>query len=508
MRKSVFATVLAGVLTFVVLGTGCQIHNSFDSLVPDEYGGWENHYIYHGNVRSKTTGDDGEYLVKSVTADGKTYTVQSCIDSDSLGDDLYLCLTLSDPESNGLVTKYALVCYNVKDKTQETVMMDYSYQDEEGVTYEYHPYTVERIYDTAEIILQGQRVRTAIDENGEERYGYASAYFKINRNLTAFQEIDFAWNGYTRVSEDYFTATIADTDTQTASVYYGAWDMTEPILVATVDNSGATRTETKFVEKDEAKGFLLTTYTSKENAFGTQEDCLQKISFYNLDTGELTTIFEGNDFVDWVKVPNSEYFLTYTYDTVTYTQKSSLFESAQTYTATMKQDCVLYQIVYSANGVEVKTAYDFDDGVSVNNMQGIDKDGCLYASVERYENAGLLNKGGYKSQRSKIHLSDGKMTKLDSEEWSESSALCYGSYALNNMPTYDGYAYYVESVALTTVYENTTYAYRLQRYNSKNKETDVMQLWKGSGSQEGEKFCEMMWRNNGGAYSEFVVRNY
>lgn len=507
MKKSVIATMLASVLTFGVLGTGCQIHNSFDSLVPDTYGAWENHYIYRGNVRSKTTGEESTYLVTEVSADKETYTVESCLDSDILGDDLYLCLSLSEPESNGLETKYALVYYNIKDKTQETLMLDYTYQDE-GATYTFHPYSIDTMHGDGQIVLYGQREEVTVDNNGQEKTEYTATYFTFSRETMSGYETPFMWEGYMRNGGYYFTKTIADEEAQTASVYYGMWGMQEPVFMASVDGSDGKRTETEFVEKNGARGFLLTTYSSKNNMYGTQEDCLQRISFYNLTTATLTTLFEGDDFVDWVNVPDNEYFLTYAYDTVTYTQKNSLFESAQTYTTTVKQNCILRQIVYSANGAELKTAYEFDNGVSVNNIQGIEKDGCLYASVEWYENAGILNKGGYKSQRSKMDLSVGKMTETDSEEWATSSARCYGSYALYNKPTCEGYAYYVESVALTTVNNSTSYAYRLKRFDSNTKKTDVMQLWKGIGTQEGEKYSAMMWRDNGGDYSKFVVRNY
>ena len=64
MKKKMMA-VTAGLLACCTLGAGCQIHRSFSSLVPEQYGAWDNYYVYHGNVRSKTTGEDGEYLVST-----------------------------------------------------------------------------------------------------------------------------------------------------------------------------------------------------------------------------------------------------------------------------------------------------------------------------------------------------------------------------------------------------------------------------------------------------------
>ena len=94
MKKKMMA-ITAGLLACCTLGAGCQIHRTFSSLVPEEYGAWDNYYIYHGNVRSKTTGENGENLVTSVELDGKNYTVNSCDDSAIVGDDIYMCLTLS-----------------------------------------------------------------------------------------------------------------------------------------------------------------------------------------------------------------------------------------------------------------------------------------------------------------------------------------------------------------------------------------------------------------------------
>ena len=509
MKKSVMATILAGVLTFGVLGTSCQIHRNFDSLIPEEYGAWENYYIYHGNVRSKTTGEGGEYLVTSVTADGTDYTVSSCADSAILGDDIYLCLNLSASLDGGMETKNGLVKYNVERKTHEVLMLDASYPMEDGVTHIYRPYAIERVYEDGKLLLQGQREEITVDEYGAEQTTYQNAYFKIDGDGQLLEEIAYNTSGYTRVSDDYFTKTVGNSQTEEVTLYYITWGMEEGLPVCTYDNAEV-YVECEFIDRNGAQGFLLKTYgledeTAPENYYGEK---LKKIEFFNLKKDELVSVYEGDSYVEWVELPENEYFITYEYETVKYQQKSGVFETPKEYTVTMKANCVARHIVYSENQVSMKTAYAFEKGQGLQSVKGVAGGKDMYVAVEWYENAAGCKTGGRQMQQYKLNLADGRLVKLSSEEWSESSTVCYGSYALADGVSCGDYAYYIERIKLNTVYDKTTYAYRLQRYNEKDETTDVMQLWKGSGSAEGEKYCEMMWKNNGGDMDDFLVRNF
>lgn len=504
MKKSVVATILASVLTFGVLGTGCQIHASFDSLIPEEYGAWENNYIYHGMVRSKTTGEDGEPLISHVVTDEKTYSVAACTDSVAIGDELYWCLTLSD----GAEMEYALVSFDVKTKKEKTLMLNNSYQDEEGVTHFYHPYAIERVYEDS-LLLQGQHEQITMDEYGQPQTSYFSAYFKIAYDGEFLGEIAYNTAGYSRVSDDYFVKTVTNSQTEEVTLYYITWEMEEGLPICTFDNAEV-YVEYDFVEKGGSQGFLLKTYglvddTAPENYLGEK---LKKVEFFNLKHKELVPLYEGDSYVEWVEIPENEYFITYEYETITYKQKGGLFETPTEYTVSLKKNCTVSRIEYAASSVTLKTAYTFDKSMGLQTVKGVAGSKDLYVAMEWYENAAGCKKGGRQFKQYKVNLDNGKLETLKQEEWNESSTVCYGSYALENGVTCGDYAYYIERIKLTTVNDKTTYAYRLQRYNSKNKKTDVMQLWKGSGSAEGEKYCQMMWRNNGGDMDDFIVRNY
>ena len=89
-----FLTVGALALSGVLLA-GC--YPDLEELVPDAYGGWDDNYVYYGNFRSKTTGEDTEILIKRVDLNGTTYDVTDWTDFECVGDDMYICLSVKNP---------------------------------------------------------------------------------------------------------------------------------------------------------------------------------------------------------------------------------------------------------------------------------------------------------------------------------------------------------------------------------------------------------------------------
>jgi hypothetical protein len=283
--------------------------------------------------------------------------------------------------------------------------------------------------------------------------------------------------------------------------------MEESVAMCTFDNANV-YVEYDFVERNGARGFLLKTYAlyDIESTAPYQGERLKKVDFFNVATNTLVPLYEGDSYAVWVQVPNEEYFITYAYENVTYTVKDGLFSKAVTQAAWMQKQCVVQHIVYSTSGVSLETAYIFNSALGLQNVVGVDSAQQLYISMCRYENASLFQKGGYQSKQYKVNLAVGEMKQADEDEWNRAQIRCY---ATNQRDTKCGdYAYYIERIALNTVNNKMSYAYRLQRYNVKNDTSDIMQLWKGVGSEEGEKYCERMWRNNGGDMDEFIVRPF
>ena len=92
--------------------TSCQ---SLYDIAPKSYGEWDGNYIYCGNVRCKTTGEEDDYLIETLEKDGVAYTVMETTDCLYEGDDIYMCLQLQQSDDEETYTS-CLARYDIKAK--------------------------------------------------------------------------------------------------------------------------------------------------------------------------------------------------------------------------------------------------------------------------------------------------------------------------------------------------------------------------------------------------------
>ena len=61
-------------LIVIICLTSC---NKYEDLVPNsgDYANWDGNYIYKGNYRCKTTGEDEERLIKNIEYNGSAYYI-------------------------------------------------------------------------------------------------------------------------------------------------------------------------------------------------------------------------------------------------------------------------------------------------------------------------------------------------------------------------------------------------------------------------------------------------
>lgn len=473
---------------------------SFSDLTPEEYGVWENHYIYRGNVRSKTTGEDAEKLVSSVSYGETDYEVSYCNDYTIRENDIYMCLTLNAP--NGEFAK-GIVKYNAENKTQENVFFRYEHIPTEGVTWVYEADYIEHAFPDI-MLVYGTRTETSTDANGVPKTETRNLYYTIDYTGNLVEAESFYYLGYTKVSENYYTKT--DYKDGKMSLYYLTWGMDEPRQVCDLDETQNVWKKTAFVEKNGVAGVLIAHYdlTETDQEHGNK---LLKIEFFNAKTNATTLLFEGNTFVKWLEVPENEYFLTFTNKEITYSQKDGFLKPTTEHTTTVRQDCTLYKIDYANDTVSLKKDFTFESNKDFYAIQGI-KDGTAYADCFWYETAAGCKKGGSQSQSYAIDIDDGKYKKIQSDELKASGDECFEYYALQNCPSFGEYAYYLQRKSYQTL-NKTNYAYLLKRHNRSSKKTDVMQIWKSSGgNDQEEKYCQDMWKLTGGDIYEFIVRDY
>ncbi|MBR4943541.1 MAG: hypothetical protein IKZ28_05865 [Clostridia bacterium] len=477
----------------------CQ---NFEDLVPEEYGAWENNYIYRGNIRSKTTGENGETLVSNVDYDGVTYGVNTCTDYEFVGDNIYMLLSLTS--SVDWTGKNALVRYDVKEKTQEVTSFAVTVDAESdlGGTWTYAPLSIERVFEEEEkIILYGSRNHD-YETDGLKNTSYSYLYYTINFDGEIVGEETLDFSRYVRASDDYFYQGNNVEDGK-LSYEYVTWGMSEGKNFYEFAPTTESYSQLQFVEKNGAKGFLISEYER-----GEVYHRLQALKFYDLASNQTISLFEGNALVIWVETPNWEYFMTYENSDVTYTQRDGMFGPTNEQKTTVRKNCVLYKIEYSANATTAKKAFEGNADKDYTFFAGVVED-VFYTRAFWYENAGGCKGGGRYQANYAINLKTGKEKKVRDDNYSDMQDECYGYYARQNGAACGDYSYYIQREELTSIGNVQNYAYLLKRYNKSDKKTDVMQLWKGGSSHEQEKYCQQMWKGSqGGNIYDFIVRNY
>lgn len=484
------ATISAALLAFA----GCD----FSHYVPEEFGTWENNYIYRGNVRSKTTGEDWQYLVNEVSAESGNYSVLSCEDYAILGDDIYLCLRLDDKATAESENLSSIIQYDVKDKTQTTIIVDSisvsgDWGGQSGV-WTYEPYSIERAFEDR-LIVYGRRM---FKVDGAD-FQSDSVYYTIDLNGNFISAEVFSPNEYAKVSDDYFT-TVKTDENGVTSLYYITWGMTEEEYVCALE--GITKRE--FVDKGDVKGFLFTK-EYKDESDKAPVDCM-KLSFFDITNNEEVELYDGEKYgFTWNGLPSYEYFVTSERKQITYTAKNDFFESAKEVSQEVWQNCVLYKVEYAKSGVTVNKLYTFEEDKSIG-LLGV-KEGKLHVGVTWYENARGCSGGGSKNATYALDISSKVFEKVSARE-----ALNYSDfnayYARMNGAKCGNYTYYLDKQAYgISLNDYQNYAYMLQRYDG--EKTETMQIWSTSSVQPEEaKFCQQMWKYNGGDINDFIVRNY
>ena len=500
MRKT-FKTLTAAAIAFCIVFSGCQ---SFDDLIPSEYGEWDNHYIYRGNVRSKTTGEEWEYLVTEVETDTRIYTVQSCKDYVTRGDDIYMCLSLTYTGQE-IVSTNSIVKYNVQSKTQETlcvyepILVDL---DGAGTVVNYNPYAIEGISQDG-LLLCGRKESATYGEEGvQESYAEESVYYYMDFEGNVIEELPYEYYlSYARANDTYWWNTKWEDNEW--SLYYATRELQEPVFVCKKNTHDYTY-GVIFVEKQGAVGFLIETFEREANGIG---ECPRvKLEFYNLKTNAFTTLYEGEKYVDWVELPQNEYFVAYDYQTITYRYRDGLFSPQKQERVQMKTNCTLYQVVYSEQGAELKTVHSFGERKNLTDIRAIANGKAIINGIWYVDARGCVD-GGAEQGYYELELSLGKLSEINVERFRAVEEECIGYYARQKGEACGEYIYYVQKEKLSAFMAGTSYAYLLKRYNATSGKTEVMQLW-AEYTREGEKYCEEMWKRVGGDIEEFIVRNY
>lgn len=141
--SNLFKCIFAVALVLIVL-PGCDCTTTVEDLTPDPsaYCEWDGNYIYRGNMRAKTTGEDVELLLSSVEINGEIYDIGAVtssskyrfVDNNTL---IFLAsvnkrtveqpLSYTDQKEDEKQIKSIIVRYSLKEKTHEILHVSYNY---------------------------------------------------------------------------------------------------------------------------------------------------------------------------------------------------------------------------------------------------------------------------------------------------------------------------------------------------------------------------------------------
>lgn len=508
-----YLTIALAVITLfgVTCISGCQ---SMDDIVPETYGEWDGNYIYRGNGRSKTTGEEYEKLIESVEMEGKTYYVSACVDCEIVADDMYMILACQDEKPSvdteyyqysDLDLTYCLVVYNIQNKTYKLLSTDQIITRDDEIEMFYRPSVIEGVF--GETIVLRAYVQNA---------GYIGEYLSLSNsewytidldgNLLDFSfeylvnsNYDTSWQW---VSDKYLVAEAYEEGEY--KLYYRDNTLSDPVLFYTKYNSSY---EWSYVEQDGRKGVLIEEYYRVESNNHSNQKKVRMLRFYDFETNQTSSIFIDKHALFYM---DNRYVKTYDYTTIEYYE--TWFEKK---TADVEINNAVYRLTYDENGVHLENFFDLPEEHRFT-IYGIQEDKMVYCEVW-YENPhGCDIFGGSESVYIEHDLVSGEKRTMEFEDTKVLEDEYSAVYEKEKGVVVGEYTYFLHEEALQAFMSSPETAYQLKRLNTQTNKLEIMQLWhEDKHYTAGEltlNYCEELWFTCGYYkyydFYEFAVRNY
>ena len=524
MKGKKFTVILTALmLACCCFFTSCQV---LIDVAPTAYAEWDGNYIYRGNVRSKTTGEEEKYLLETVTYNEVTYTVAEMLDYAYFEDDIYMCLSLgkASQEAGKAQMETCAVVYDTKEKSYSVLYWPQADMGVSGIYKMTEEYVVLWVYEKNG---QGNEAWIRIDYNG-------NVLNERNQDFITKHEADeyFVWQ-------------------ENGQFYCCTWEDTTPVPMFAI--TGAFEDfKVQYYEKGAHKGIMVQIYSNYQYNSGLYfYDVAQKkttilIAFendlrYNLDDA-LQNNYADLDIDYLVAGTLKEKDYTETYVTLVpllgllpiFVPEKRIEE--ETYSGLT--NCILYQINWSGESVALDVVYDFSkeyseldfscfyryqsnmnfkenqlyfDVLSLNIIDGV---GCLVGSGPKYDPY-LFDIETKTLKKTKESFTPYDYSSTDEEILRQN---------IEEGVTCGQYVYFLDSDYYSANGWNDN-AYTFYRYDTKTEKVEAMQFFvrenynKGSrvekvtGGEVTYRYSVKMWAecaeisyymlNN-----DFIVRNY
>ncbi len=452
MKKGKIATILTAIaLTCCCFMTSCT---SLYELAPDSYADWDGNYIYYANSRSKTTGQESEYLIESLEKDGKVYTVNDVQDFAYKGDDVYLCLQMvySVPEQNWYEYTTCFACYDIQEQTSEVLF------------WETDELSVDSIYTMREDYL--------ILNMGDSHYNARLVRMKYNGEILS--ENDNWVLDYKQVG-NYLV------DWRNDAFVYTTLENEEPITMFSF--AGDFRDyEVEYYKDANNEGFLF--------EFKNQSYENSGLYFYDIVGKELHEFVTYDSGVEYFR--NGAYVLVGKPKHVTYENTEVFLDGAFIFIIPKAEqvtnhyygtvECKLYKFDFTLEDATLQLVYDFSEKYAQKSFDNyyVFDDGTLYFEADELiiREGGCQGKSGTEDSYYFLNPAKGELNEtkeLNYSEIADRTSNTTVQTARKIGAVCGDYVYYI--IAEEYGGWGRRYAYTLYRCEMETGKEEVMQFW-------------------------------
>lgn len=422
--KKIIVIITLVLLSFTLVG--CK---SYEDYIPLEeaYGSWDGNYIYYGNVRCKTTGEDEQLLVEEIYYNEQIYKIDSLQKFDYINNDVYMIMSFNN-ENDQYINVF--LKYDIMNKAVEILFVE------------------EENYIVDFFILENRYFFLKIRKY-EENYQFDEYYIRYDSQNKTF--INFIEYNLVQVLDNIILFT------KSGITYYTKYDDINFIEIGRLENG-----YNKLVSINNKK-YLLNISSS----YAAPYVYYKSLSIYDFETNKLHNIIDYNDGKQFELI-NDEYIIFY--QTKPYEYVSSLKNMSSKKYEILKHylnvNNVLSKIDYTT--MKINDIYTFEEK-DIDYTYGYIEDNRYYIVSERVIRGNQINQGDVKTQEYVLSLSTFKLTKYSSVK-KESS-----SYVRDEIIV-DNYSYYWESHSIVPMMSSSRVNF-LYREDKTTKEVKVMQFF-------------------------------
>ena len=425
--------------------TGCNL--SYRDIVPNEneLGLWEGNYIYQGNLRTKTTGENTEALVSEISYENKTYEIGDTLDYRFVNNEIFLLVNAPWSTETSYTSDDVYLFLKYSPQNQETEVYYFSHETYSFIDIYYFSsdYVIlESDYEFVKIDLSTKEV-IHIPLSGE--YYLIGNYLIISSNgiiqYTSFDQIEFK------------------TITEDNNYYY----------------------QFRIVEKNDRKFLIFLASKLVEPHIYYSE-----LSFIDIETNSMSVVWPfsnnkrlsliGDDYFVIGETNGFEYVSRYDYSDI---------GEREVLTKYLIVNNELYRTNYSDINISSEKIYTFNPENDYTSGY-VEKSGNIVFTATWVEKGSQLFPG---SVESKKYLLDIETMVLS--EYRESSADT-GSNNYQQSIECGEFKYYFEEERYGDLWVSHT-AYFLYRQNLTTSKIDLMQFFAFEGDIRGLRFAEGFW---------------